>query len=198
MEPYEGTAPPEETTEYLYVDETQTAEGTHVEGAVASAPIEGGGEADLLVAEGHWGNGDTTHGGYIEGSVAAVEDVPVGPADVDLAAGSAEATGYLGEDRSEIALGASLVSGSAELGNNEHSLEAGLSVGVGVRGTVHHSDADNDGVNEYGIGFDAGPVSIDAKSEALGHAANAAGGAKDALGGVKDGAAGAIGGLFGR
>jgi hypothetical protein len=44
----------------------------------------------------------------------------------------------------------------------------GVSAGVGYRGEVHHSDSDGDGIPELGFGFDAGPLSADLKSEALG------------------------------
>jgi hypothetical protein len=41
----------------------------------------------------------------------------------------------------------------------------GLSEGLGAAFRIHDSDADHDGNREYGFGFDAGPVSFDAKSE---------------------------------
>lgn len=81
----------------------------------------------------------------------------------------------LGEDQSSIGAQANLISGNVAVGNEEHSAQVGASVGVGLGGRVHHSDADNDGVGEYGIGAEIGPVSVDVKSEALGHAANTAG-----------------------
>lgn len=215
MEPYEGTAPVEDTTYYEvtpsgasetetmpegqpYVYETQTGSSTEYGGAVATDQLEGGGEVDLLAAQATFGDNETTYGGSVEGAVGSVEDVPVGPAEVSGEVLSAEGTAYLGEDSSEIGASASIVEGSVELGDAEHSVEVGGSVGVGFGGRVHHSDTDADGVGEYGIGFDAGPISVDAKSEAVGHAANAVGDAAGKVGGAKDAVGGAIGGLFGR
>jgi len=49
----------------------------------------------------------------------------------------------------------------------ESQVRIGGSVGVGAAGRAHYGDADGDGVNEYGFGFDAGPLSFDIKSEYL-------------------------------
>ena len=207
MEPYEPTS---DTTYYGTPPTTadgsaqphayaaESAEGTEIGVGLVSAPVGEGGEADLMAAEAHFGNGETTHGVTGEASVASVEIPPgdvLGPVGGSAEALTAEGSVYIGEESAEIGADATLVGGSVAVGNEEHNAELGASIGVGLGGRAHYGDADNDGVSELGVGADVGPISVDVKTEAAGHAANAVG---RAAGGARDAVGGAIGGLFGR
>ncbi|MCA9673727.1 MAG: hypothetical protein KC464_01705, partial [Myxococcales bacterium] len=52
------------------------------------------------------------------------------------------------------------------------SVRLGGSEGVGFGGRIHHGDADGDGIAEGGFGIDAGPLSLDVRSELIGRAWN--------------------------
>jgi hypothetical protein len=75
------------------------------------------------------------------------------------------------ESETEIGASANLVAAdwtwqrSNKERNDDRSLHVGGSVGVGAGGRLHHSDKDNDGRREWGVGVDAGPVSFDFSTE---------------------------------
>lgn len=96
----------------------------------------------------------------------------LGPFGWDVGVLTANATAAANDSTAQLGAQANIIEGSATLGNQEHSLRLGGSVGVGLAGRLHYGDADGDGVKELGFGFDAGPFSMDVKSEALGHAWN--------------------------
>lgn len=48
---------------------------------------------------------------------------------------------------------------------SDASTRVGVSEGVGFAGRVHYGDADGDGLPEYGVGADLGPLSFDVKTE---------------------------------
>ncbi len=86
---------------------------------------------------------------------------------------SAGAEMSAGSDGATIGAGASVIDGAVTVGgfNRDDSwadsqVRGGLGFGVGAAGRLHWSDTDQDGVEEVGFGFDAGPVSFDVKSEA--------------------------------
>ena len=55
--------------------------------------------------------------------------------------------------------------------SDDTSIGFGLSAGPSAGARHHHSDDDKDEIRELGVGFDAGPVSFDFKSEVLGELA---------------------------
>ena len=169
---------------------TDTGSGGEAGIGLVSGPIGGGAEVDVLAANAHFGDGETTHGVMGEAAVASAEIAPggeLGPVGGSVEALTAEGSMYIGEDSASIGAGATLVGGSVAVGNQEHNAEVGLSAGVGLGGRAHYGDADSDGVNELGVGAEIGPVSVDVKSEVPHHVANAVGGAagaaKDTIGG---------------
>jgi hypothetical protein len=94
----------------------------------------------------------------------------LGPFGWDVGVLTASANASANDSTAQLGAQANIIEGSATLGNKEHSLRLGGSVGVGLAGRAHYGDEDGDGVRELGFGFDAGPFSMDLKSEALGHA----------------------------
>lgn len=59
----------------------------------------------------------------------------------------------------------SITAGTTGTGDTDEEGRVGLSAGGGGAGRVHWGDRDGDGLPEYGVGFDAGPVSVDVKTE---------------------------------
>jgi hypothetical protein len=104
--------------------------------------------------------------------------LPVGG---ELGVGTASANATVNASTASLGAQANAIEGAVSVGNEEHSLRAGLSMGVGAAGRVHYGDADKDGIREMGLGFDAGPVSMDVKTELLGRIWNffTGGGAKE-------------------
>lgn len=76
-----------------------------------------------------------------------------------------------GNDGLTLGAGAYIIQGAARLGEiskdkaNDEQLRLGLGYGPGMGLRLHWEDKDKDGFPEYGFGFDAGPVSMDLKSE---------------------------------
>jgi hypothetical protein len=91
--------------------------------------------------------------------------LPVGG---ELGIGTASAGATVNQSTASLGAQANLIEGALSVGNEEHSLRVGGSVGVGAAGRLHYGDADKDGVRELGFGFDAGPASVDVKTELLG------------------------------
>lgn len=96
----------------------------------------------------------------------------LGPFGWDMGVLTANATGAANDSTAQLGAQANILEGSATLGNKEHSLRLGGSVGMGMAGRAHYGDEDHDRVRELGFGFDLGPFSMDVKSEALGRAWN--------------------------
>jgi hypothetical protein len=93
--------------------------------------------------------------------------------DIEGSALSAEADASVGKDGASGGAQASLGDVAVTQGrlSNKRADDLqerfGVSAGVGGAGRLHWSDEDRDGVREYGFGFDAGPISLDFKSEKL-------------------------------
>lgn len=96
----------------------------------------------------------------------------LGPFGWDIGVLTANATGAFNDSTAQLGAQANILESSATLGNKEHSLRLGGSVGMGMAGRAHYGDEDHDRVRELGFGFDVGPFSMDVKSEALGRAWN--------------------------
>jgi hypothetical protein len=69
----------------------------------------------------------------------------------------------------ELGTGAGIVGGDLSLAQQgtrqDVAARAGVSAGADLYGRVHYGDADEDGLREWGFGFDAGPMSMDWRSE---------------------------------
>jgi hypothetical protein len=96
----------------------------------------------------------------------------LGPLGFDVGVFTASGGASVNDTTAQLGAQANIIEGSASIGNQEHLLRVGGSVGVGLAGRAHYGDADGDGVRELGFGFDVGPFSMDVKSELLGHAWN--------------------------
>ncbi len=89
--------------------------------------------------------------------------------DVGLGTASADAsinpdTGFSLGAQANIAE-AAITAGTTGTGDSDKTSRFGLSEGVGAALRGHWGDRDKDGLREYGFGFDAGPVSVDLKTE---------------------------------
>lgn len=93
-------------------------------------------------------------------------DYPIG---VEGGLGTASAEASVGNDGLSIEAQLNAAEGAVTLGNFtkdsnvDHQLRLGLSAGPGIAGRLHWGK--QDGQRAYGFGFDAGPVSMDLKTE---------------------------------
>lgn len=92
-------------------------------------------------------------------------------AELELGAGTAGADAWV-DPENGFSLGAqanaaegAATFGTTGTGNKDKTARFGLSAGVGAAARGHWGDSDGDGFREYGFGFDAGPFSVDVKSE---------------------------------
>lgn len=92
-------------------------------------------------------------------------DVGVGTASVEGTAGSSGVSVGAQANIAEFSGTASSIGKTEGGSNTEESIRVGLSEGVGLAGRLHFGDADKDKHREFGFGFDAGPLSVDVKSE---------------------------------
>jgi hypothetical protein len=143
----------------------------------------GKGSIELGTANEHYGtwkdgDGDEVHGVHRDlaaykqqlelgdqnsREVGAYFGVESSLADASLDA-SYDEGGTIGAGLQANAASAALYGGTTGTKHDEH-VRVGLSIGEGAAGRVHFGDRDDDGRNEYGFGFDAGPVSMDLKTE---------------------------------
>ncbi|MFN0248985.1 MAG: hypothetical protein ACKV2T_19020 [Kofleriaceae bacterium] len=164
-------------------DSRGEAEGWSAGFGLLSGPIGPGTRADVLQAQGHYGawadeNGTRTVGiagdaGLVKFGMEPGQGGGLGPIGFDVGVMTANAGITHNENTTSVGAQANIIEGAISAGNQEHNMRIGGSVGVGLAGRLHHGDADGDGVNEMGFGFDFGPVSFDMRTEALGHAYNA-------------------------
>lgn len=150
----------------------------HGEGDILGVPV----VDDLLYAQGKLGAWDNGSGGMRHGAQGSAGAGKLqinngGKVSGDMEAFTASAEASIGDDGATLGAQATLVGGSMTLGNfgnknaagknltNESTMRLGLSEGVGAAGRLHWGDTDKDGQREYGFGFDAGPVSMDLKTE---------------------------------
>lgn len=166
------------------------ARGFSAGAGLLSGQLGGGARGDALQAQAHFGgwrddSGRTNVGFEADAALARVAMSPggaLGPVGFEAGALTANAGGKINEETASLGAQANLVEGAVSLGNDEHGVRLGGSVGVGLAGRAHYGDADGDGVREYGLGFDFGPVSADIKSEYIGHAVNGIGSAANWVG----------------
>lgn len=111
--------------------------------------------------------GEQVSGAEVSGAAARVgyEDLERHRFGVDAGVGTFSAGGTRTASTTGGGLQANLAEGSVTAGTPEHNARFGLSAGLGFAARVHHGDADNDGIPEYGIGGDFGPFSFDIRSE---------------------------------
>lgn len=162
-------------------DASGRARGWSAGAGLLSGPIGGGARADVLQAQGHFGNytdesGNNAWGINGDASLVRVGMEPgngLGPVGFDAGVLTANAGATIGSSTTSVGAGANLIEGSLSLANKEHGIRVGGSIGVGLAGRAHYGDADGDGIRELGFGADIGPLSFDIKSEYLGRAWNA-------------------------
>ena len=202
----DGPKGPEVNGPFAYAgserDANGNARGWSAGAGLLSGRIGPNGEArgDVLQAQGHFGgwrgeDGKTNVGFEGDAALARVgmpNGGALGPFGWDVGVMTANANGKINDSTASLGAQANIIEGSATLGNDEHSLRLGGSFGVGLAGRAHYGDADGDGVREYGFGFDAGPFSMDVKSELIGHAVNGIGSAANWVGEKASGAWDAI------
>jgi hypothetical protein len=130
---------------------------------------------DILFANGKlgaWQDGKDQRNGFnFNGGVGKATFNQGGQVSGDIGVGTAGAEVSYGTDGMTAGATANLVEGSMTFGapdkNNpyDESVRIGGSIGMGYAGRLHWGDKDGDGSAEYGFGFDAGPLSLDLKSE---------------------------------
>jgi hypothetical protein len=143
----------------------------HGEGDIFGVPV----TDDILFANGKiggWQDGKDKRNGFnFNGGVGKATINQGGIISGDIGVGTAGAEVSYGTDGLTAGATANLVEGSMTFGapdkNNpyDESVRIGGSVGMGYAGRLHWGDKDGDGSAEYGFGFDAGPLSLDMKSE---------------------------------
>lgn len=141
-----------------------------------------GARGDVMQAQGHFGGwsdaeGKTQYGAELDAAVVRTgieRGGALGPMGFNVSAFDANANAKVSNETASLGAQANVIGGSISAGTDEHNLSLGASFGVGAGGRLHYGDADGDGVREYGLGADIGPVSFDVKSELLGHVANGA------------------------
>jgi len=137
-------------------------------------------QADVVSGNGQLGVYDGRIGARGDAQLVSVSTKTDSPLNVD--AGVLRANGAIeaGEDGFTIGGSASIIEGAVTLGdstpeasdNTDTSVRLGAGAGLGFSARGHWADSDNDGVPESGFGFDIGPVSMDVRSERLGHVSN--------------------------
>jgi hypothetical protein len=140
-----------------------------------------GARADVCQMQSHYGgwgdeSGRTNYGFEDDAALARIGMSPggaLGPFGFDTGVLTANRSLKVNDETASVGAQANLIEGSVSVGNQEHGIRIGGSLGVGAAGRVHYGDADGDGVREYGFGFDIGPVSADVKSEYVGQQINA-------------------------
>lgn len=131
---------------------------------------------DFLYGMGKLGGWDNGQGGMRHGisgnaGVGKLQFNNGGKVSGDAEALTASAEASWGDDGATLGAQATAVAGSMTLGNEsaasdtDTSARVGLSAGMGLAGRLHWGDADKDGNAMYGFGVDAGPFSVDLKSE---------------------------------
>jgi hypothetical protein len=147
-------------------------------GDIAGVPV----SVDWLYGGGKSGVWDSDNGGTRTGTQVGLgihkgSYGKGGPVALDTGVGTAQGEASWGNDGFSFGATANLVEGALTLGNfgnktdsgdnkkNESQMKFGLSAGVGLGARGHWGDSDKDGKNEYGFGFDYGPVSLDYKTE---------------------------------
>jgi len=146
--------------------------GYHDEGELAGGVNASVDWLNFNAKAGEWKEGnDNRYGWKMGGGVSKTAINPGGFLTGDMGAGTASVEANAGADGFSLGAQANAVEGSVTLGapgkdkvNNE-SVRLGLSAGLGLAGRGHWGDKDGDGHREYGFGFDAGPVSMDLKTE---------------------------------
>ncbi|MBI5565414.1 MAG: DUF4157 domain-containing protein [Chloroflexi bacterium] len=144
----------------------------HGEGDIGGVPV----TDDILNIDekiGAWGdNGGTRYGYNLGGGVAKMGFNKGGAVSGDVGAGTFGLDASINPDQGlSVGAQANILEGSMTLGNftgddnAEESLRLGASLGEGYAGRLHWGDSDSDQHREYGFGFDAGPVSMDVKTE---------------------------------
>jgi len=122
---------------------------------------------------GAWKDGDNERHGFKLGGGAVRMDFNKdgGPVSGDVSGGSGGVEASVGDDGATLGASGNLVEGSITTApptadsNLDEQYRGGLSYGGGAAGRLHWGDKDKDGYREYGFGFDAGPVSLDIKTE---------------------------------
>lgn len=120
-------------------------------------------------------DGQANYGANADATLARVGMAPgsgLGPLGWDVGVLSAQAGATANSSTAGVGAQANIIDGSVTLGNDQHSVRGGLSLGVGLAGRAHYGDADGNGIRELGIGADFGPFSFDVKSELAGRAWN--------------------------
>jgi hypothetical protein len=114
-------------------------------------------------------DGNTNYGFNAEGGILKTsrQNLASGGANSDMGVGTFQVGAYHNKNTTSIGGQANAAEASITLGDQGNNVRVGGSMGCGLGLRVHHGDADNDGVPEYGIGFDAGVASFDLKSEIL-------------------------------
>ena len=139
----------------------------------------GGGEVDLFTQ--NMGAGLDGEGMYIGGDAQFFRATTGDEGLINADASALRAYGEFSstEEGLSVGTGVSLIEGAVTTGctdpSYQHDLQTrfGLSLGLGMGGRLHYADQDGDDIPEIGMGFDIGPVSLDMRSETLGHASNA-------------------------
>jgi hypothetical protein len=145
----------------------------HGEGDIGGIPV----TDDILTIDektGAWGdNGGTRYGYNLGGGVTKLGFNKGGAVSGDVGAGTFGLDASINPDQGlSVGAQANILEGSMTFGNftgegdtAEESLRLGLSAGEGYAGRLHWGDSDKDKHREYGFGFDAGPFSMDIKTE---------------------------------
>ena len=125
-----------------------------------------GGEFDTGDGDTRWGWTGTATGSGGKGG-AGLPGIGKG----DVGVGTASFDANIGTDGASLGVQANAVEGSLTAGdlskdrNNDETTRVGGSLGEGLSARLHWGDKDKDGFREYGFGFDAGPLSVDMKTE---------------------------------
>lgn len=137
-------------------------------------------QADVISSNAQLGVYDGRVGARGNAQLVSVSTQSDSPLNVDAGVLRANAAMEAGENGFSVGATASIIEGGVTLGdstpdasdNMDTSVRLGAAAGLGFSARGHWADSDRDGVPESGFGFDIGPVSMDVRSERLGHVSN--------------------------
>lgn len=132
----------------------------------------GGDVLDMFSLSGRQGYADDWWGQTLSGGImkAGFNQGEQDGLSAELGVGTASYDASISDTTASLGLQANAIEGAVTYSNlasaeTGRTLRLGASWGVGAAGRAHYGDEDNDGWREYGFGFDAGPFSMDYKTE---------------------------------
>lgn len=112
--------------------------------------------------------GGVVNGGEASGQVMKINQAPggdMGPLGFEVGALTANAGVTIGENETSVGAGANVAEGAVTVGSADNNARVGVALGLGAAGRLHHSFNPETNKRSYGLGFDAGPFSVDARTD---------------------------------